>query len=169
MNWVTQLIKKAEKNNLCIKIGCTTCGALEIRSQLMAQSAKQAGIYNKKLDSLKLSDLNLEEKKICITEICNALAEPENEIPAYAIRFILYEIYINNFISLAEKILKDTSAGSILVSMQEHSKKLKAEREKRTVYESKEATLQRKKLKKEAKSKAHQERVQKYKKRGKIN
>ena len=80
----------------------------------------------------------------------------------------MYEIYLNGRISIAEKILKDASAGIILASMQEHSRKLRAEREERALYESKEATAQRRKLKKEEKAKAHQERVQKYKKRGKI-
>ena len=80
----------------------------------------------------------------------------------------MYEIYLNGCISIAEKILKDASAGIILASMQEHSRKLRAEREERALYESKEATALRRKIKKEEKAKAHQERVQKYKKRGKI-
>ena len=169
MNWIYNLVKKSEEANLCIRIGCTTCGSSEFRSQLMIQGFKEANIYNEKLNSLKLSDLDIEQKKICITEICNSLAQPNNEIPAYAIRFILYEIYLNDCISIAEKILKDTSAGSFLVSMQEHSEKLRAKREERALYESKEATDQRRKLKKEEKAKAHQKRVQKYKKRGKLD
>ena len=168
MNWVYNLVKKSEEDNLCIRTGCTTCGSSEFRTLLMIQSAEEAGIYNEKLNSLKLSDLDKEQKKICITEICNSLAQPNNEIPSYAIRFILYEIYLNGCISIAEKILKDASAGIILASMQEHSRKLRAEREERALYESKEATALRRKIKKEEKAKAHQERVQKYKKRGKI-
>tara|TARA_B100000941_G_C28415192_1_gene505713 strand:+ start:211 stop:723 length:513 start_codon:yes stop_codon:yes gene_type:complete len=168
MNWVYNLVKKSEEDNLCIKTGCTTCGSSEFRSLLMIQSAKEAGIYNEKLNSLKLADLDKEQKKICITEICNSLAQTNNEMPSYAIRFILYEIYLNDCVSIAEKILKDTLAGTILVSMQEHSRKLKAERKERSLYESKEATDQRRKLKKEEKAKAHKERVQKYKKRGKM-
>ena len=68
----------------------------------------------------------------------------------------------------AEKILKDTSAGSFLVSMQEHSEKLRAKREERALYESKEATDQRRKLKKEETAKPHQKSVQIYKTRGKL-
>ena len=109
MNWVYNLVKKSEEDNLCIKTGCTTCGSSEFRTLLMTQSAKEAGIYNEKLNSLKLADLDKEQKKICITEICNSLAQSNNEIPSYAIRFILYEIYLNGCISIAEKILKDAS------------------------------------------------------------
>tara|TARA_B100001057_G_C22805214_1_gene933116 strand:- start:227 stop:742 length:516 start_codon:yes stop_codon:yes gene_type:complete len=169
MNWIYNLVKKSKEDNLCIRTGCTTCGSSEFRSLLMTRSAKEAGIYNEKLNSLKLADLDKEQKKICITEICNSLAQPSNGIPSYAIRFILYEIYLNDYISIAEKILKDASVGIILTSMQEHSRKLRAKREERALYESKEATAQRRKLKKDKKAKAHQERVQKYKKRGKMN
>ena len=169
MSWIHNLVKKAEDDNLCIRIGCTTCGSLEFRSKLMIQSAKEAGIYNEKFNSLKLGDLDMERKKICINEICNSLAQSNYKIPSYTTRFILYEIYINGYIAIAEKILKDTPAGIILFSVREYSEKLKAEREERALYESKEATDQRRKLKKKEKAKAHQERVQKYKKLGKIN
>ena len=63
MNWVYNLVKKSEEDNLCIKTGCTTCGSSEFRTLLMTQSAKEAGIYNEKLNSLKLADLDKEQKK----------------------------------------------------------------------------------------------------------
>ena len=64
MNWIYNLVKKSEEANLCIRIGCTTCGSSEFRSQLMIQGFKEANIYNKKLNSLKLSDLDIEQKKM---------------------------------------------------------------------------------------------------------
>ena len=63
MNWIYNLVKKSEEDNLCIRTGCTTCGSSEFRNLLMIQSAKEAGIYNEKLNSLKLSDLDKERKK----------------------------------------------------------------------------------------------------------
>ena len=56
MNWIYNLVKKSEEDNLCIRTGCTTCGSSKFRTLLMTQSAKEAGIYNEKFNSLKLAD-----------------------------------------------------------------------------------------------------------------
>ena len=178
-NWLLSLSQEAIKERMCTQVFCTTCGATKFRFELVKRSFENnnqqfpwSGIlpirnsrhYRRALRAPCLHHLHYLYRKDAtyfITKEISKLRDEElNKVPLH---FIFTEIYQNKFENLIKDILKNTPAEKILLSMIKHSNDLTEKRRKKEVYESPERVAERKRIKKEIKAKAHQERVKKYK------
>ena len=175
-NWLLSLSQEAIKEKMCIKLFCTTCGALKFRFELVKRSfeknnqqfpwnAIRNSRHNRRaLRTPCLHDLSYLDRKDATYFITKEISKlKEEELNVVPLHFIFTEIYQIKFENLIKDILKNTPAEKILLSMIKHSNDLTEKRRKKEVYESPERVAERKRIKKELKAKAHQERVKKYK------
>ena len=178
-NWLLSLSQEAVKKNMCTEVYCTTCGALKFRFELVKRSfennnqkfpwngiltTRNSRHYRRALRTPCLYNLRFVYRKNAtyfITKEISKLKDEElNKVP---LRIIFTEIYQKPFENQIMDVLKNSPAETILLSMIKHSNDLSEKRRKKEVYESPQRVRERKKIKKELKAKAHQERVKKYK------
>lgn len=69
MNWLQGYLVDAIQRNVCTKVGCTTCGAREFRTGLLAQAAKQ-------MQRVHLGRLN-RDGAVVIARALNCLIPPD--------------------------------------------------------------------------------------------
>ena len=178
-NWLLSLSQEAIKERMCTQVFCTTCGASKFRFELVKRSFENnnqqfpwSGIlpirnsrhYRRALKTPCLHHLNYLYRKDATYFITKEISKlRDEELNKVHLHFIFTEIYQNKFENLIKDILKNTPAEKILLSMIKHSNDLTEKRKKKEAYESPQRVRERKKIKKELKAKAHQERVKKYK------
>ena len=175
-NWILSLSQEAIKEKMCTQVGCTTCGAFKFRSELIQRSFKYNNLkfpweaivdfgFNKRaLRKPCLHNLDRLERKHSTNFISKAISKlKDDELNEVPLRLILTEIYQKPFERQILDVLKNSPAEKILISMIKHSENLAQKQREREVYENPERVAERKRVKKELKAKAHQERVKKYK------
>jgi hypothetical protein len=119
VNWLEAYLLDCIQRNVCTKVGCTTCGAREFRTGLLAETAKQ-------MHSLHLSRLTPASAAF----IGQALAgvAPRDGVPderlESAVRLILTDVWATLGESNAERtiapLLSGSSCGDLLLRMQRH-------------------------------------------------
>ena len=175
-NWLLSLSQEAIKGKMCTQVGCTTCGAFKFRSELIQRSFKYNNLkfpwkaivdfgFNKRaLRTPCLHNLDRLERMHSTNFISKAISKlKDNDLNEVPLRLVFTEIYQKPFENQIMDVLKNSPAETILLSMIKHSNDLSEKRRKKEVYESPQRVRERKKIKKELKAKAHQERVKKYK------
>lgn len=119
MNWLQGYLVDAIQRNVCTKVGCTTCGAREFRTGLLAQAAKQ-------MQRVHLGRLN-RDGAVVIARALNCLIPPDT-VPVErfeaAVRLILTSIWAVlgevDADRLIEPLLSESWAGDLLARMKRH-------------------------------------------------
>ncbi len=78
-DWLQRFISAALRRNLCTRIGCTTCGAHEFRSGLMAQ----LGVPLSELTAVPLSPLSVDRAERLL-DLMSELKPPEPDMTFYS-------------------------------------------------------------------------------------
>ena len=78
-DWLQRFIADARRRNLCTRIGCTTCGAHEFRSGLMAQ----LGVPESELTAVPLSPLSTDRAE-GLLDLMSELKPPERDMSIYS-------------------------------------------------------------------------------------
>ena len=87
------------------------------------------------------------------------------KLSVFALVLVIFlEIYSENYKKLIQDILGDSPAGYYLKSMEAHSKKLNEQRRRDEINNSPKIVEENRRIKKEFKAKAHNERIIKYNK-----
>lgn len=174
--WLKDFLEEACRNNMCTKIHCTTCGAMDFRSKLYVKAASAVGIDLHVQQTIKAVLAEGMRNESVLRELVSQLSllKPDNNIEAKisdAVRLILYEVWNvageQNADLLYWPLLGNTWAKEVLTSMREHNKRLLEERRKRDLFESPEAIKERHEKKKSQKQIKHVERLEKKKERDK--
>ena len=129
-NWLQDYLKEAARSSMCMKIGCTTCGAHDFRKGLFARlPAGRSDIRN---PTFRPRILALDQaQSLALGQAIAGLERPLS--PAQAeqegVRFLLYEIWRTGHLSpQIEVLLAGTWAGGVLKAMQEHERQREAAR-----------------------------------------
>jgi len=191
-NWIKTLVEDARRNNWCTKTYCTTCGANFFRTALVLRSrdAGNIGLRLEKIDEHnkhyytgsderpaskpRLCDLPFKEDfRACVRIICRELSklsqidivEIEDEMSWPPLRLIFCEIYNDDTKDLIRRMVPyDKPAGKYLASIEEHQRKVIANRQK--AFEESEAQFIAAKKRRKMRAKAHLKRIEYYKKLG---
>ena len=177
-NWIKSLTDQAQKENWCVRCGCTTCGAEFFRSSLIKKCFQNNNLPfpnktrpSRRSKNLIIVDLFSDDIKFCVKtiskELANLNAVDIDQINTGALRHIFQEIYGRIYIKLIQDILGDSPAGYYLKSMEAHSKEREEKYRKHKINNSPkilEENRRRKKEFKEFKAKAHAKRIIKYNK-----
>ncbi len=177
-NWIKSLTDQAQKEDWCVRSGCTTCGSLVFRSSLIKKCFQNNNLAfpdktrpSRRSKNLIIVDLFSDDIKFCVKtiskELANLNAEDMHRIDTGALRIIFQEIYGRIYIKFIHDILGDSPAGYYLKSMEAHSKEREEKYRKHEINNSPkilEENRRRKKEFKEFKAKAHAKRTEKYNK-----
>ena len=173
-NWIKSLTDQAQKEDWCVRLGCTTCGSLVFRSSLIKKCFQNNNLAfpdktrpSRRSKNLIIVDLFSDDIKFCVKtiskELANLNAEDMHRIDTDALRIIFQEIYGIIYIKLIQDILGDSPAGYYLKSMEAHSKEREEKYRKHKINNSPKILEENRRMKKEFKAKAHVERIAKYK------
>ena len=174
-NWIKSLTDQAQKEDWCVRSGCTTCGSLVFRSSLIKKCFQNNNLTfpdkikpSRRSKNFIIIDLFEDDLKFCIKtiskELANLKAEDLNKINTGALRVIFLEIYSENYKKLIQDILGDSPAGYYLKSMENHAKELAEQRRKYEIDNNPKILEENRRIKKEFKAKAHDKRIAKYNK-----
>ena len=169
-NWIKSLTDQAQKEDWCVRSGCTTCGSLVFRSSLIKKCFQNNNLPfpdktrpSRRSKNLLIVDLFRDDIRFCVKtiseELANLNAEDMHRIDTDALRIIFQEIYGIIYIKLIQDILGDSPAGYYLKSMEAHSKKLNEQRRRDEINNSPKIVEENRRIKKEFKAKAHNERI----------
>ena len=182
VNWIKSLTDQAQKEDWCVRWGCTTCGSLVFRSSLIKKCFQNSNLAfpdktfplrRRSKNLIIIIDLFRDDIKFCVKtiseELANLNAVDIHRIDTGALRIIFTEIYSprgkysdTTNVKLIHDILGDSPAGYYLKSMENHAKELAEQRRK---YEINNKILEEnRRIKKEFKAKAHAKRIIKYNK-----
>lgn len=116
-DWLHGYLKESVANNLCTKISCTTCGAMDFRKGLLRALAHSSGDRTS-------SRMDGTQARAIAAELAGLAAPRETQRYEEAIRLILFDIWNTLGEATAEaevtRILDGTWAGSILDGMKTH-------------------------------------------------
>ena len=174
-NWIKSLTDQAQKEDWCVRSGCTTCGSLVFRSSLIKKCFQNSNLAfpdktrpSRRSKNLIIVDLFSDDIKFCVKtiskELANLNAEDMHRIDTGALRHIFQEIYGRIYIKLIQDILGDSPAGYYLKSMEAHSKELEEKYREHEINNSPKIVEENRRRKKEFKAKVHNERIIKYNK-----
>ena len=180
-NWIKSLTDQAQKEDWCVRSGCTTCGSLVFRSSLIKKCFQNSNLAfpdktrpSRRSKNLIIVDLFSDDIKFCVKtiskELANLNAEDMHRIDTDALRIIFQEIYSPSSYSnatnvkLIHDILGDSPAGYYLKSMENHAKELAEQRRKYEIDNNPKILEENRRIKKEFKAKAHAKRIIKYNK-----
>ena len=150
-----ELIDAAVRKKMCVRIGCTTCGALSFRKAL--------GV---RLDGAISRPMDKEQAISLCRELAMVASIPRGE---EAVRMMIYELCNALYPEDLDEILTpETWAGSILSAMRKHYSRVQAEINAREKFESPEAALKRRETKRAARAEAHRKRLEAKKERDKL-
>jgi hypothetical protein len=163
-NWLQQYSPESINKNLCTKIMCTTCGALEFRTGLMAGLARATGLP-------LTPELDLDRARVLAGALTGVspMKDHSTELEG-AVRLILFEIWRMIGTVVAEReiepILAGTWACGVLARMKAHHQaRLNAHR----AHAESEAELQqRRQEKRRLRQEEHAERLERKKQRDRI-
>src|SRR5262249_59475481 len=112
--WLQDYLVDAVAKNLCTKIRCTTCGALEFRRGLLKAAAKASGANNfETLDSVSASVIL--DSLARITAGAHRQTETEG-----AVRLLLFDLWNSMLLQGREHLLAGSWAGGVLEGMKAH-------------------------------------------------
>ena len=174
-NWIKSLTDQAQKEDWCVRLGCTTCGSLVFRSSLIKKCFQNNNLPfpdktrpSRRSKNLLIVDLFRDDIRFCVKtiseELANLNAEDMHRIDTDALRIIFQEIYGIIYIKLIQDILGDSPAGYYLKSMENHAKELAEQRRKYEIDNNPKILEENRRIKKEFKAKAHDKRIAKYNK-----
>lgn len=180
--WLGDYLDEAVARKLCVRVGCTTCGAMEFRHGLYTCAAAAIGVAP--LSSLSgHNDIAYERVRQAQSdgrirsELARQLALLDPD-PARrrnwldAVRLILCELWRAAGDAAAEReyqpIIEGTWSGSILRAMQEHSRRRDEERRQFGSFNSPESVRARREAKRGLKQQAHAERLARRKERDRL-
>ena len=174
-NWIKSLTDQAQKEDWCVRWGCTTCGSLVFRSSLIKKCFQNNNLPfpdktrpSRRSKNLLIVDLFRDDIRFCVKtiseELANLNAEDMHRIDTDALRIIFQEIYGIIYIKLIQDILGDSPAGYYLKSMENHAKELAEQRRKYEIDNNPKILEENRRIKKEFKAKAHDKRIAKYNK-----
>ena len=181
-NWIKSLTDQAQKEDWCVRSGCTTCGSLVFRSSLIKKCFQNNNLAfpdktrpSRRSKNLIIVDLFSDDIKFCVKtiskELANLNAEDMHRIDTGALRIIFTEIYSprgkysdTTNVKLIHDILGDSPAGYYLKSMENHSKRLEEQYIKHEINNNPKILEENRRIKKEFKAKAHAKRIIKYNK-----
>ncbi len=129
--WLADYIADAVARNVCTRLNCTTCGALEFRTAIRQRAtAILAGATQSKKS----------EMHSVIAEALSRIPRPKCHLDEYehAVRCLIYDLWCSTLPLLFDRDiapqLAGTWSGQVLASMQAHEKRvqqLRAEHEAR--------------------------------------
>ena len=180
--WLSGFLDEAAARNLCVRVGCTTCGAMEFRYGLYARAAATLGIaplsrfpghtrvVKKNVGHLR-TDRRIQSELVRQLSFLNP--DPAKQLKWIdAIRLIFCELWWTMGVATAEReyqpVLEGTWAGSVLRTMQEHHRHLSEQRRQRELAESTQAVQARRQAKRKLKQQAHAERIARKAERDKL-
>ena len=174
-NWIKSLTDQAQKEDWCVRSGCTTCGSLVFRSSLIKKCFQNSNLAfpdktrpSRRSKNLLIVDLFRDDIRFCVKtiseELANLNAEDMHRIDTDALRIIFQEIYGIIYIKLIQDILGDSPAGYYLKSMENHSKRREEQYIKHEINNNPKILEENRRIKKEFKAKAHAKRIIKYNK-----
>ena len=139
VNWLDAHVEQALRLRLCTKIRCTTCGATKFRRGTLAALTAATG--------LPASSFGHQPVKLAVAQ---ALAGMVEDCPAHpdktsAIRLLLSEVWDGAPLAGGDvsRLLEGSWAGRLLAAMREHDDNLRTARRERALFESSEATRER--------------------------
>ena len=163
-NWLQIYLIDAVNKNLCTKVYCTTCGALDFRKGVLLALAR-------KKDERPLQKFNRES----VIEIARALAEVTPDIcPTISLEDAVKCLIIDLWSGLpfldkeVEDLLAGTWSGNILQDMKSHHEARESTRREKEAYEYPVNVQKRREEKKRLKQEQHQERLLLKKERDKL-
>jgi len=161
INRLQTFLLNAEISNLCTRINCTTCGAMEFRIGVVHS------VTGKSIDPRRLA-------RETLLDIARALADVQ-QVQAYsidesAIRCILFDLWsgIPHLDREIEEILQSSWAGSVLQGMKDHYAAIQTLRQQLAEFQSPDAIRMRIEKKKLLKQEQHALRLEVKKERDKI-
>ena len=174
-NWIKSLTDQAQKEDWCVRSGCTTCGSLVFRSSLIKKCFQNNNLPfpdktrpSTRSKNLLIVDLFRDDIRFCVKmiseELANLNAEDMHRIDTGALRIIFQEIYGRIYIKFIHDILGDSPAGYYLKSMESHSKRREEQYIKHEINNNPKILEENRRIKKEFKAKAHAKRIIKYNK-----
>ena len=174
-NWIKSLTDQAQKEDWCVRSGCTTCGSLVFRSSLIKKCFQNSNLAfpdktrpSRRSKNLLIVDLFRDDIRFCVKtiseELANLNAEDMHRIDTDALRIIFQEIYGRIYIKFIHDILGDSPAGYYLKSMENHSKEREEQYIKHEINNNPKILEENRRIKKEFKAKAHAKRITKYNK-----
>jgi hypothetical protein len=161
-NWLQEYLAEAVAKNLCTRISCTTCGALEFRRGLLKAAARAIhGNSSERLDPGTAST------------ILHALAhlqtprQSQREMEE-AVRMVLFDLWTSLMLHNNEHLLGESWAGDVLQRMKAHYEAVLAR--SKAIAESQDPVLvqQRRLEKRNVKQQKHEERLAQKKERDRI-
>jgi hypothetical protein len=129
-NWLETYLVEAVSRNVCIKIHCTTCGALEFRRGVLSALSMATG---KPLRQHFDRESNFEIAKVLaeVEPACDAPGGPDD-----AVRCLLVDLWSGRPLldDEIEVLLAGTWTGELLRRMREHHEAEQAERGAREAF-----------------------------------
>ncbi|HUU25096.1 MAG TPA: hypothetical protein VMW68_05970 [Methyloceanibacter sp.] len=114
-NWIAAFLEGAATANLCTRIHCTTCGAIDFRRGLIRKANDAQGT-----DVPAWNDSLAEGTAEGLAHLPADLIQTHVE----ALRLVFFELWSNlgdaAFKRIVEARVRETPAGSVLQTMQEH-------------------------------------------------
>lgn len=117
-DWLQAYLVKSVRKNLCTKIYCTTCGALDFRKGLLASCGAAVG-HHHKFPMGQESAITIGQALAQVRPVAGKELQFEG-----AVRNVLYEIWCALGEEVAERevwrVLDGTWAGAVLAGMRAH-------------------------------------------------
>jgi hypothetical protein len=153
-DWLEHYLVEAVRKNLCTKIRCTTCGALEFRKGLLTAAAKAIG-----RDRFEAFDET--SAPVIIRSLATVNAPPAHLQPQMeeAVHLVLFDLWSSLMLQRHEHLLTGAWADGVLERMKAH---YQAETERhRAIAESEDPVLvqRRREEERSLKQQKHQERL----------
>ena len=158
---------------LCIKVGCTTCGAMEFRRGLHDRAARAVGLPIR----MPIRDPNWRYDERIVSEWIRQLSlltpNPERgDRWFHAVCLIFFDVWRTVGTPTAERVyqpvVEGTWAGSVLRAMQEHFRHREEACRQHEVFHSREVVEARRADKRRLKQQAHAERLARKKERDRL-
>ena len=152
-NWLQSYLIDAVQRNLCTRIYCTTCGAMEFRQGVFHALAKAT--------NQQPSPLHDPESTVGITRALADVRPGSTDASRLegAARCLVFDICHTIGEAEAARILGESWGGNVLRRMQEHYRAEQAARRVRYEYEGPEGARKRREEKKRIAQEKHQQRL----------
>ena len=165
-NWLQEWLAESVRKNLCTKIYCGTCGALEFRRGVLQALMRSMGKRPVKFPRFDW------EKALLIAKALAGVRDVYEDvhIPEAMVRCVMFDLwsgipFLDNEI---QTILHDSWAGDVLHRMKEHHKIRQIKRCAHEEYLSPENVRKRHEEKRRLKQEQHQHRLEVKKERDRI-
>lgn len=161
-NWLHSYLIDSVQRNLCTRIYCTTCGAMEFRQGVFHALAKATNQQS--------SPLHDRESTVGITQALANVRPSSSDVGRLeaAARCLVFDICHAIGEVEAASILGDSWGGNVLRRMQEHHRAELAARRARDEYENSASARKRHEEKKRIAKEAHQQRLALKKERDRV-